>query len=109
MGTYLVALDNSPRAPLVLAAAVALARATSTKLILFRAVGLLGDLPVEAYAMPPDGVVDLLKRRAEKELDLASRAIPTDVAFETRVDVGTAWEAICARSEERRVGKECRS
>jgi universal stress protein F len=95
MKPYLVALDSSPRAPQVLAAAIALAQATSTKLVLFRAVGLPGDLPIEAYAMPPDGVIDVLEQRAKRELDEASRAIPAGMPFETRVEVGTPWQAIC--------------
>jgi nucleotide-binding universal stress UspA family protein len=95
MKPYLVALDSSPRAAQVLAAAIALAQATSTKLVLFRAVGLPGDLPIEAYAMPPDGVVEVLEQRAKRELDEASRAIPAGVPFETRVEVGTPSQAIC--------------
>src|SRR6266851_2032670 len=95
MNTYLVALDNSPRAPQVLRAASALARSGHAKLIAFRAVGLPSDLPVEAYAMSPDGVLDVLKQRATKELGDLVLAIPHDVPFETRVEIGTAWQAIC--------------
>jgi nucleotide-binding universal stress UspA family protein len=95
MNPYLVALDSSPRAPHVLAAAVALAKARSNRLILFRAVGVLADLPVEAYAMPPEGVIDLLEQRAKRELTAAARAIPDGVPFDTRVDVGAPWQAIC--------------
>jgi nucleotide-binding universal stress UspA family protein len=93
--TYLVALDSSPRARHVLAAAIGLAQATTAKLVLFRAVGLPGDLPIEAYAMPPDAVVGVLEDRARKDLAEASRMIPEGVRFETRVQTGTAWEAIC--------------
>jgi nucleotide-binding universal stress UspA family protein len=95
MKTYLVALDNSPRAPQVLGAATALAQSGHAKLIAFRAVGLPSDLPVEAYAMSPDGVLDVLKQRASKELGDLVQAIPHDVPFETRVEIGTAWQAIC--------------
>ena len=95
MKTYLVALDSSPRAPHVLAAAVALARATAAKLVLFRAVGLPGELPIESYAMPPDDVVGLLEDRAKRELAQVSHGIPEGIRFETRVEVGTAWQAIC--------------
>ena len=95
MKPYLVALDSSPRAPQVLSAAIALAQAASTKLVLFRAVGLPGDLPVEAYAMPPNGVIDVLKTRAKKDLDEAARAIPADMPFETRIEIGSAWQGIC--------------
>jgi nucleotide-binding universal stress UspA family protein len=95
MGPYLVALDSSPRAPAVLAAAVRLAAATSSKLILFRAVGLPGDLPVEAYAMSPQDVVGVLRQRAARELQELARTIPEPIKYETRVDIGTASQAIC--------------
>jgi nucleotide-binding universal stress UspA family protein len=95
MKTYLVALDSSPRARHVLAAAAALARTTEAKLVLFRAVGLPGELPIESYAMPPDDVIGLLVDRAKRELAEASRAVPEGVRFETRVEIGTAWQAIC--------------
>jgi universal stress protein F len=95
MKPYLVALDMSPRAQDVLAAAVALAQTTRAKLILFRAVGLVGDLPIEAYAMPPGGVVDLLKQRAESALEDAARTVPSGVSVQTLVAVGTPWQAIC--------------
>ncbi len=97
---YLVALDNSPRSSLVLGTAIGLAKAASTKLVLFRAVGLPGDLPVEAYAMPPDHVIDVLRQRASRELEEAARAIPTGVPFAIRVEVGTPWQAICTAGEE---------
>jgi nucleotide-binding universal stress UspA family protein len=95
MKPYLVALDSSSRAPHVLAAAIDLATATSAKLVLFRAVGLPGDLPIEAYAMSPEGVVEALQQRAKKELAETARAVPAGVPFETRVEVGSAWQAIC--------------
>ncbi|HEX9296443.1 MAG TPA: universal stress protein [Polyangiaceae bacterium] len=95
MKTYLVALDNSSRAPHVLAAASALAQETDARLILFRAVGLPNDLPREAYAMSPDGVIDVLIQRATSELSDQARAVPPAVPVETRVEVGTAWQAIC--------------
>jgi len=100
MKPFLVALDNGPTAPAVLAAAIRLATATAYKLILFRAVGLPGELPFEAYAMPPESVIDILKHRAERELAQAAKAIPTGMKFESRVDIGTAWQAICDAGKE---------
>ena len=95
MKPYLVALDNSARAPAVLAAAIRIARTTPSKLIVFRAVGLSGDLPIEAYATPPEGVINLLRGRAERELGEAVKSIPPGIDFTIRVDIGTAWQAIC--------------
>lgn len=95
MKTYLVALDSSVRAPHVLAEASALAQGTGAKLVLFRAVGLPSDLPIEAYAMTPDGVVEVLQQRAVRDLADLAKQIPTGVEFEARQDIGAAWEAIC--------------
>jgi nucleotide-binding universal stress UspA family protein len=99
MKTYLVALDSSPRAPHVLAAAIILARATSAKLVLFRAVGLPGDFPIESYAMPPDNVIGMLETRAKNELEQAARTVPAGILVETRVEIGAPWEAICRASK----------
>jgi nucleotide-binding universal stress UspA family protein len=95
MKTYLVALDSSVRASQVLAEASALAQGTGAKLVLFRAIGLPSDLPIEAYAMSPDGVVQVLQQRAATELaDLAKR-IPEGIQFEIRQEIGASWQAIC--------------
>jgi nucleotide-binding universal stress UspA family protein len=45
--------------------------------------------------MPPEGVVQILRQRAQRELEEAAKAIPAGIAFETRVDIGTAWQGIC--------------
>jgi universal stress protein F len=95
MNTYLVALDNSPRAVHVLAVSVSLASAAGARLVLFRAVGLPSDLPVEAYVMSPNDVINVLRERARQELDEHARTIPPSMSFETRVDVGAGWQAIC--------------
>jgi nucleotide-binding universal stress UspA family protein len=52
-------------------------------------------LPIEAYAMPPEGVVNLLRDRAQREIGEAVKSIPPGIDFATRVDIGTAWQAIC--------------
>jgi nucleotide-binding universal stress UspA family protein len=94
MKTYLVALDSSIRAPQVLDHASQLAQSTGAKLILFRAIGLPSDLPVEAYAMSPDGVVQVLQQRATAELAELTKRIPVGVKFETQQEIGSAWQAI---------------
>jgi universal stress protein F len=95
MKSMLVALDASPRSPEVLNAAVALARITGGKLILMRAIGIPGELPVEAYAMPPDGLINVLQDRATQELRDLAKAVPAEVPFEIDVRVGNPWQAIC--------------
>jgi nucleotide-binding universal stress UspA family protein len=95
MKTYLVALDSSIRASQVLAEACALAQSTGAKLVLFRAIGLPSDLPIEAYAMSPDGVILVLQQRATAELAELAKRIPAGVKFEIRQEIGAAWQAIC--------------
>jgi universal stress protein F len=53
------------------------------------------EVPIEAYAMSPDEVIDVLKQRATKELEDLSRALPTGISFGIRLDVGVPWQAIC--------------
>lgn len=99
MKTILAAVDNSERAPKVLSVALDLARRFQGKLVLFRAVGVPHDLPVEAYAVSPEDLVGVLQQRARQELgELAARA--GGVPCEIRVAVGTAWEGICREARE---------
>lgn len=100
MKTYLVALDNSARAPHVLATAAELAESNSAKLVLVRAIGLPRDLPHEAYAKSPDEVVDVLRERAVSELESLARAVPNGVSFTTRTEVGVPWQVIGAVGHE---------
>jgi nucleotide-binding universal stress UspA family protein len=100
MKTYLVALDNSVRAPHVLAAAGELAASTGAKLVLFRAIGLPHDLPADTFAMSPDDVIEALRQRAANELQELARAVPMSVPHTTRLEVGVAWQAIGAVARE---------
>src|SRR5437868_9811622 len=100
MKTFLVALDSSARAGDVIRAAGDLAKGADAKLLLFRVVGLPNELPIEAYAMAPDDVISLLSQRGRKELDDLARLLPEGLRFETRVDIGAAWQAICEAGKE---------
>ena len=91
----LVALDSSARAPDVLKKAALLAQSTGAKLIVFRAIGLPSDLPVEAYAMSPDDVVSVLEQRGTRELAELAKAIPAGVAHENLIAIGSPWQSIC--------------
>jgi nucleotide-binding universal stress UspA family protein len=95
MKPLLVALDGSSRAPLVLAAAIEQANATRAKLVLFRAVGIPHDLPATAMALSPADVVSALEQRANDELTSMARTVPAEIVCETKVETGTAWQAIC--------------
>jgi len=100
MDKILVGLDASPRAPAVLAAAVALARAWNAKLVLFRAVGIPLEIPKEAFNIAPDKTEELLERLARTELEQLAKAVPAEVIGEVRVHPGTPWRAICAAAKD---------
>jgi nucleotide-binding universal stress UspA family protein len=95
MSTVLVALDSSSAAPKVLEAAVAQARHLGATLTLIRAVGLPTELPLEAYAMAPDSVADLLVKAAKVELGRHAEALPPGLLRESIAEVGVPWRVIC--------------
>lgn len=100
MDRILVGLDASPRSAGVLETAVALARRTGGKLILFRAVGVPHEIPVEAYTMTPASLAELLQREAQKYLESVAATLPAGVVQETVVAVGTPWQAVCAAADQ---------
>jgi len=95
MNTVLAAIDNSPRAPAVVAFAADYAKVSGKKLVLFRALNIPSDIPFEALAMSAAQVHDVLLQRAKNELAEIARTVPSDVPCETMTDVGGAWQAIC--------------
>jgi nucleotide-binding universal stress UspA family protein len=101
MRLILVGLDGSPRAPEVLRTGRDLAQRTGAKLLLFRAVTLPLGLPAEAYAVPPDGLQQLLVKDAQHELEVLASEIPSGMLAGIRIELGTPWRSICdvARSE----------
>jgi len=101
MKRILVGLDASERAGGVLQAAADLARATGGTLILFRAVGVPHDIPVEAYSMTPAGLAELLEREAQRYLDGVAAKMPAGMVEAAMVHVGTPWQGICAAADER--------
>jgi nucleotide-binding universal stress UspA family protein len=103
MERILVGLDASSRAADVLATAVELARRTGGKLILFRAVGVPHEIPVEAYTMTPASLVELLERDAKGYLDRLAETLPPDLVLATAVGVGTPWQAICQAADQHAV------
>src|SRR5271165_2600483 len=99
MNRILVGLNASPRAESVLDAAAELARRTGGKIILFRAVGVPHEIPVEAYSMTPANLAEMLEREAMKYLDQVAKAIPADMLAGTFVHVGTPWQGICSAAD----------
>lgn len=96
----LVALDTSPRAPGVLAAAVNIARESGGQLTLFRSVGIPIDLPPEALSMSPAQLPEFLENRARQELEELVRSLPSELVRGMSVHVGVPWEAICRVARE---------
>jgi nucleotide-binding universal stress UspA family protein len=95
MNRILVAVDSSPRAHDVLAAAVALAEKIGGKLHLLRAVGLPPELPANVWAMPQSQIVETFLFTAKTELEALTRLVPAEVLDGATASVGVAWDAIC--------------
>jgi nucleotide-binding universal stress UspA family protein len=95
MKRILVGLDASPRSDGVLHAAAELARHTGATLILFRAIGVPHEIPVEAYTMTPVSLVELLEREAKDYLARVAASVPKGIAVETAIHVGTPWQGVC--------------
>lgn len=100
MERILVALDHTPRAKEVLAAAVDLAKRTNAKLRLLRCVGLPPELPANVWALPPAQVTEQLMQSAKKELEQEAANIPRELFESSTVHVGVAWDTICSVAKE---------
>ena len=100
MQKFLVGVDASPVARAVLAQAVDLAGRTGARLVLFRAVGVPVELPMEAYVMPPDTLPDMLQKEARRGLEHLAASVPPELLSGVRVGIGSAWQAICEAARE---------
>lgn len=102
MKSMLVCLDGSKRQRGVLDAAVELGRRTGAKLVLFRSILVVHDLPPEAYTVSPDRIPELLGRKAREELEGLEVSVPPELRGGIRVVVGVPWQSIdrTAREED---------
>lgn len=101
MKKLLVCLDGSPREASVLRAAIAIARSSGARLLLFRSFGIPAELPVEAYSMAVDDVPKLLEKHARAALSALEQGVPAELRAGTRVELGIPWQSIeRAASEE---------
>ncbi len=100
MKRILVALDSSPRAPKVLAAAARLAEAHAAKLVLFRAIGIPNELPREVFVMPDARLEDVLKASSHADLDRLASQIRPDLVERIVTTFGTAWDGIVREAAE---------
>lgn len=94
MKRILVALDASPRAPLVAAVAARLAAKYDAKLVLLRAIYIPAELPREVYAQHGPSLEDLLCRDAHAGLERLARDLPAGLVERITTDIGTPWDAI---------------
>lgn len=100
MKLILVALDGSSRAATVLAAANNLAVLSGARLVLFRAVGVQPDMPLEVLKLTDRSLEDVLLANAKHDLEQLAKDIPP-----TRVSIITAkfavpWDGICRTARE---------
>jgi universal stress protein F len=100
MKRILVALDGSPRADTVLAAAANLAQLVRAKLVLFRAISVPVDLPLDMLAMRPTDVETALRAGAQAALEHCATKMAPGVVESIEIRVGTAWDAIVRASRE---------
>jgi nucleotide-binding universal stress UspA family protein len=91
----LVALDGSPRGPLVLSRALDIARAHTTRLVLMRSIGLPADVPQDFWRTTDRSFLELLEERAQAYLTECEGSVPPDTRGGTKVVVGTPWQSIC--------------
>ena len=100
MKRILVALDGSPRADIVLAAASELAQLARAKLVLFRAIGIPVDLPPDMLAMPPMDVESALRVSARTLLERSATKLAPGLVESIEIRVGVAWDAIVRAARE---------
>jgi nucleotide-binding universal stress UspA family protein len=95
MKRILVGLDGSPRAPGVLATAVAIARAQGAKLVLLRSVGLPPDIPQDFWKTNDEPLLEVLRERSQAYLDEQVARVPRELLEKVEVSVGVPWQSIC--------------
>lgn len=100
MKRILVALDASPRAPAVLAAAAQLAELTNTTLVIYRAVGIPPDLPREIFKLTDRSVEDVLMRNAVADLERIAADVPKARIEKIAATFATPWDGICRAAKE---------
>jgi universal stress protein F len=92
--TLLVCLDNSTRAPAVLAAATEIAERFDARMILYRAIVIPPEFPAAAHTVTSDPLPDFLRRTAVDELHQLSKDNPRATVEPPVVGVGQPWRAI---------------
>jgi nucleotide-binding universal stress UspA family protein len=103
MKRILVALDSSPRAPAVLAAANHLAEQTGATLIVYRAVGVSPDVPLDILISTDVRIEEVLERNAIADLERMTKELPAGRVEKCLTAFATAWDGICRAAREQNV------
>lgn len=103
MKRILVAIDASPRAPKVLAAADQLAALAGATLIVYRAIHVAPDIPPEALAATDRRLEDFLLSNARADLERMTAAIPRERIEKLLAEFATPWDGICRAASENAV------
>lgn len=101
MKRILVALDGSPRAPKVLQAAAQLAELAGGKLVLYRAVTVSPDLPIDLLVETDRRLEDILLANARDALASIAAQLRPELVDKTVAAFAVPWDGIC------RAGREC--
>jgi nucleotide-binding universal stress UspA family protein len=99
----LVALDASPRAPTVLAAAGRLAELTGATMVVFRAVTVPPEMPRELFTVSDQSLEEVLLRNARADLERLTREIPPARIEKLVAEFATPWDGICRAAREQGV------
>lgn len=99
IGTILVALDGSARAPRVLAVASEIAARFRARMILFRAIHVPAELPPAAHVETKDWLDEYLRKEAHDEVMRLADGLLHSGVEQVVVAVGEPWRAIIDASD----------
>ena len=105
MKRILVALDSSPRASEVLAAAARLARLADAKLVLFRAINVPPDVPRQLLEKTQTEIEDVLRRAAHADLDRLASEVEPGLVERITTELSVPWDGIVR--EGRKADADC--
>jgi universal stress protein F len=100
MKRILVALDASPRAPAVLAAAAKLAELADASLILYRAIGIPPEVPQDLFRVTDRSLEQILRANAVTDLEHLATTVPKARVETVVTAFATPWDGICRAARE---------
>ncbi len=94
MKRILVALDSSPRASEVLAAAARMARIADARLVLFRAINVPPDVPRQLLEKTQTEIEDVLRQSAHADLDRLASTVDPALVERITTEISVPWDGI---------------